>query len=318
MTRENNKLPGWVALSLCFGLLLLRCSTGVASDSAFDSHALPLWETASNTSDAERGYAWNRRAVRATTVYPNLWESRSRSPPSDREGVVVSGTYQATASPPPGAFLKQFFYNVKGLFSKHNLLPLLVGSAAAGLSTTVDTEVKEEFDSSRRFEEFGDFGDALGHPLTLGLYSGGMFLWSYQTEHDQFRSLGFSLAQSYLLNMGLTAGFKAATSRPRPDDDDKKSFLSGHTSAAFTAATVTSQYYPKASIPAYLLAGLVGLSRIEKNKHYLSDVLAGATLGYIVGRTVVRGTHAATKPGVTWMPTVMAEGGFGVNLFVSF
>ena len=33
---------------------------------------------------------------------------------------------------------------------------------------------------------------------------------------------------------------------------------------------------------------LVGVSRLQRNKHYLSDVLAGATLGYIVERTVVR------------------------------
>jgi membrane-associated phospholipid phosphatase len=30
------------------------------------------------------------------------------------------------------------------------------------------------------------------------------------------------------------------------------------------------------------------VSRLQRNAHYLSDVLAGATLGYIVGRTVVR------------------------------
>ena len=32
----------------------------------------------------------------------------------------------------------------------------------------------------------------------------------------------------------------------------------------------------------------MGASRIQQDKHYLSDVVAGATLGYIVGRTVVR------------------------------
>jgi membrane-associated phospholipid phosphatase len=41
-------------------------------------------------------------------------------------------------------------------------------------------------------------------------------------------------------------------------------------------------------LPAYVAAGLVGASRIQQNKHFLSDVIAGATVGYIVGRTVVR------------------------------
>jgi membrane-associated phospholipid phosphatase len=44
----------------------------------------------------------------------------------------------------------------------------------------------------------------------------------------------------------------------------------------------------KIGVPAYLLAGLVGASRLEQDKHYLSDVVAGAALGYVVGRTVVR------------------------------
>jgi membrane-associated phospholipid phosphatase len=41
-------------------------------------------------------------------------------------------------------------------------------------------------------------------------------------------------------------------------------------------------------VPAYAAAAAVGYSRIVRDKHYLSDVVAGATLGYIVGRTVVR------------------------------
>ena len=41
-------------------------------------------------------------------------------------------------------------------------------------------------------------------------------------------------------------------------------------------------------MPAYVLASAVAVSRIQLDKHYLSDVVAGAALGYIVGRTVVR------------------------------
>jgi len=44
----------------------------------------------------------------------------------------------------------------------------------------------------------------------------------------------------------------------------------------------------RVGVSAYVLASGIGLSRVERNKHYLSDVLAGATLGIIVGRTVTR------------------------------
>ena len=56
------------------------------------------------------------------------------------------------------------------------------------------------------------------------------------------------------------------------------------------------------------VAALVGASRIEKGKHYLSDVLFGATLGYIAGRTAVRSTERSRVPGrLTFHPMI----GFG-------
>jgi membrane-associated phospholipid phosphatase len=67
------------------------------------------------------------------------------------------------------------------------------------------------------------------------------------------------------------------------------SFPSGHASTAFTLAAVAERHFGwKVGLPAYSVAGLVAVSRLQRNKHYLSDVIAGATLGYIVGRTVVR------------------------------
>jgi membrane-associated phospholipid phosphatase len=52
---------------------------------------------------------------------------------------------------------------------------------------------------------------------------------------------------------------------------------------------VTERHYGwKAGLPAYALAAGIGLSRIEANRHHLSDVVAGAALGTIVGRTVTR------------------------------
>ena len=59
--------------------------------------------------------------------------------------------------------------------------------------------------------------------------------------------------------------------------------------AATTGASVASAHYGKSvGIPAYGLAVLVGLSRLRKNAHWLSDVVAGAGLGQIVGSAAVR------------------------------
>lgn len=83
------------------------------------------------------------------------------------------------------------------------------------------------------------------------------------------------------------------------------SFPSGHTTAAFAAATVYAMEYrdkPLVPIIAYSAATLIGFSRITENKHWPTDVLIGAALGFLSGRQVVNNYHryakikAPTKP----------------------
>ena len=46
---------------------------------------------------------------------------------------------------------------------------------------------------------------------------------------------------------------------------------------------------------AYSAAGLIGLSRITENKHWITDVVAGAGLGYLTGKLVVNNYHRYAK-----------------------
>lgn len=76
------------------------------------------------------------------------------------------------------------------------------------------------------------------------------------------------------------------------------SFPSGHTTVAFAAATVFAlEYKDKPLIPiiAYSAASLIGISRITENKHWATDVLVGAALGYLSGRQVVNNYHRYAK-----------------------
>ena len=95
-------------------------------------------------------------------------------------------------------------------------------------------------------------------------------------------------------------------SRTRPNGENDNAFPSGHTSTTFAAATVATHYYGwKVGVPTYAIAALVGASRVEKGKHYLSDVVFGATLGYIAGRTAVRGTQRSLeRRRMTLLPVV--------------
>lgn len=61
------------------------------------------------------------------------------------------------------------------------------------------------------------------------------------------------------------------------------SFPSGHTMAAFAAATVLLYTNRRFGIPAVILAVLIGFSRLYLYVHYPSDVLAGLLLGVLFG-----------------------------------
>ena len=93
------------------------------------------------------------------------------------------------------------------------------------------------------------------------------------------------LIKGELLAMGSVGLLKAATHQLRPDGSTYNSFPSGHTAQAFAAATFLSEEYkqrlPWIPYAAYGIAGSVGALRMANNRHYISDVLFGAGLGFL-------------------------------------
>lgn len=95
----------------------------------------------------------------------------------------------------------------------------------------------------------------------------------------------YILLKAQIITELLVQPLKYITRVQRPDSSDYRSFPSGHTAEAFMAATFLhkefgskSIYY---SIAAYTVASSVGLLRIANNRHWASDVLAGAALGIL-------------------------------------
>lgn len=82
---------------------------------------------------------------------------------------------------------------------------------------------------------------------------------------------------------GVVNGLKYTVKRRRPDSSKRNSFPSGHTATAFMAATMLSKEYgeisPWIGIGAYTSSTLVAVGRMMNNRHWLSDVLAGAGIG---------------------------------------
>ncbi|MCP9235912.1 phosphatase PAP2 family protein [Lewinella sp. JB7] len=200
---------------------------------------------------------------------------------------------------------------------------LVYGTAAAGSvalgsllrSRTPDIVLSDlELGSIPSFDRIAtEFSSAAARNLSdYGLYASaalpGLLLLGPETRRDAPK-IGLLFAQTMLLNQGLTDIVKSSAKRPRPyvfDENldpatvirgnDRAAFLSGHTStsaaAGFFFARVFSDYYPDSRLKPFawiLGAGfpaLTGYLRIRAGQHYPSDVLAGYTLGALIGYAV--------------------------------
>jgi undecaprenyl-diphosphatase len=66
---------------------------------------------------------------------------------------------------------------------------------------------------------------------------------------------------------------------------DQFSFPSGHTITAFAVAVSLAQFYPTLSMGLLFCAISVAVSRVLLGMHFLSDVITGALLGWLLGFT---------------------------------
>jgi membrane-associated phospholipid phosphatase len=106
-------------------------------------------------------------------------------------------------------------------------------------------------------------------------------------KHDLINLSALFLLADFI-NSSATSNLKRLTRQLRPDLSSKDAFPSGHTSGAFTEATILYLEYQDRSIwfgvGGYSIAAATGGLRMLNNKHWLSDVLAGAGIGILSTR----------------------------------
>lgn len=144
---------------------------------------------------------------------------------------------------------------------------------------------------ARRVEPFGaEYSIA----IVGGFYLAGRFADDERAARTAYDGVTASLLASGV----ITPALKFAFGRSRPYQQrgvthlspfsGDASFPSGHTTQAFAVASVIAANYPSPWVEtaAYGLASLVGLSRVQRDAHFLSDVAAGALIGTWTGRQV--------------------------------
>lgn len=206
----------------------------------------------------------------------------------------------ATTSPSADAPLPTFGSVLKGLGRDVRHVPSLAnglwlaGGGAAALSVRAsDTQITARVASSSSLDALLEAGAVGGGGMVQGGAALGTFVVGRLAHHRRMAETGAALVRAQMLNAVLTQALKLAVQRERPDHG-RYSFPSGHTSSTAATATVLLREFGwKAGVPAYAFTAYVAVSRLQEMKHYPSDVVFGAALGLVAGRSVVltRGGH---------------------------
>lgn len=204
--------------------------------------------------------------------------------------------------------LPTLWADAKGVLNWNNafILTAAGGGAYAMREGDVDREVRDSVDNHpNRWGDGGQFLGKLGDaeyqvPILLGVY--GYSLWSQDEElHDLMGSI---LSATTITGVSVCV-LKVATNTDRPSttwNNGHYGFPSYHTASTFAIAAVLDEYYGcKVGLPAYLLAGAVGYSRLDEQAHDMSDVFFGGALGFVVGKAVA-GRHLCGDSRIQLVP----------------
>jgi len=147
-------------------------------------------------------------------------------------------------------------------------------------------------------DTFGGFSDEalfiIGSPVSHFAGAGLWYILSAEDHDDPSRERAVTMLTALTITGAVTGGLKAIRHNDQPDGQSW-AWPSGHTSSSVAVASVLHEFYGlKVGLPAYAVAGLVAWRMMDDGDHWASDVLFGATLGWVVGHTVAR-RHGAPE-----------------------
>jgi hypothetical protein len=190
------------------------------------------------------------------------------------------------------------------------------------INGSIDKEVRDKIDSD------GDktsIDNVLPFVAPASVY---ILNWCGVKGKHNFIDRSVILGTSAVLALGPTYLMKSTISTPRPDGSGDDSFPSFHTAAAFVGAEFMRQEYKDESVwygvAGYGIATCTGLLRIYNNKHWLSDVLAGAGFGILGTKAAywlypeIRKLYEGTKLDHAIIVPYGSNQGFGLSISATF
>lgn len=230
------------------------------------------------------------------TSYQNAASGCEAAPASCQEDPALDdGDYWAGFYKVPYEMVKRPFD-----FSERALIIDAIAIGGFGLFYLADEDIRDEVgkDPDEDVKDVFDTFEPLGDLYTVLAITGGSYLVGEATNSYSLQRVGLNGTQAVALAALPVGATKYLFGRKRPNKNDGNgewfdggnSFLSGHTTYAFTLASVVSHEYQdeNAWVPwvAYGTAAMVGGQRMVFDKHWASDVFLSALVGWGIGQAV--------------------------------
>lgn len=184
--------------------------------------------------------------------------------------------------------------------NRHTAPIWLVSAATVGGLIAADHHIADSFENSKGQVRWGARISNIGASYTVVPLVAAYYGYGVWRDHAKAREIGVLGTESLLDSLIVAGVLKETFRRARPDDKDPgdfwaggTSFPSGHAIQMWSIASLVAHEYhnkPIVAVTAYSLATIVSAARIAAQKHFASDVVAGGTMGWFIGRYVYQ-TH---------------------------
>lgn len=204
-------------------------------------------------------------------------------------------------------------------------LGIVVGTGILAYSQDENIQsyfIRHQYATAGNFSKyvFEPFGNGKGTSVLLGC----LFLGGKLAKNNRLAGTSLTAAKALVISTVCVQVAKQMPHRQRPFQGNVpdhtgwngpfkniqyNSFPSGHSTAAFSVATVFAmEYRSTVWIPAlaYTLAAGTAISRLYDNKHWASDVLAGSALGFVTGRFIWKQSQKNNRK-IVLLPSVSVQ-----------